>query len=411
MPRTHQLLAAMVALGAASLVVVSPAGAAWKLERTWEVQGLTGFDVAPSGEVSALYDLGGDQAGIRRYGSTGRLAGSWDVSFNGSALAIATHGRNVLVSDSGDAFNDPRLLTFTGSGRPAGQGPLTPPVGDPALADDIDIDRRGDRYFSYFSNAVPQDVEGVLRLDASGRTIAAWGASGAGPGQFDGAAGVASDGRGNVYVVEAGNDRVQRFSDRGAFVRAWGQFGTGPGQFADPIDVATDPGGDIWVADANEEPGAARVQHFRPDGRLVERVTAPNDPGDRTLGVGFDRSGRLYVATGGSGSRQGDVYVYREVVTKRIALRASRSGRRARGKRVRLSATLRPCGRATRGQAVTFQRRVGRAWRAIGRPKRAAGGRCAAAVTLRVRRTTKVRAVSPAKGSFGRAVSKPVRLG
>ena len=41
-----------------------------------------------------------------------------------------------------------------------------------------------------------------------------WGSSGSGDGQFLSAYGIAVDGQGNVYVADAGNDRIQKFSNR-----------------------------------------------------------------------------------------------------------------------------------------------------------------------------------------------------
>jgi DNA-binding beta-propeller fold protein YncE len=42
---------------------------------------------------------------------------------------------------------------------------------------------------------------------------------------------VALDSSGNVYVLDAGNNRVEVFSSTGVFLRRWGSFGTSDGQF------------------------------------------------------------------------------------------------------------------------------------------------------------------------------------
>jgi DNA-binding beta-propeller fold protein YncE len=57
------------------------------------------------------------------------------------------------------------------------------------------------------------------------------------------------DPAGNVWVSEAGNNRVQVFSPQGAFLATFGTFGTGAGQFAYPWDVALGPWGSVLVAD------------------------------------------------------------------------------------------------------------------------------------------------------------------
>ena len=48
---------------------------------------------------------------------------------------------------------------------------------------------------------------------------------------------------GNVYVVDTGNDRVQKFTGAGAYIDQWGGYGSGNGQINRPLGVAVDG---IW---------------------------------------------------------------------------------------------------------------------------------------------------------------------
>ncbi|MEX2472657.1 MAG: hypothetical protein WEA34_10780, partial [Gemmatimonadota bacterium] len=50
---------------------------------------------------------------------------------------------------------------------------------------------------------------------------ASWGGTGSGPGEFDGPIGIAVDGAGFVYVSDAGNNRIQKFTADGRFVTEW----------------------------------------------------------------------------------------------------------------------------------------------------------------------------------------------
>jgi len=50
-------------------------------------------------------------------------------------------------------------------------------------------------------------------------------------GQFNTISGVAVDGSGNVYVADAGNYRIQKFTPDGIFITAWGSKGSEDGQF------------------------------------------------------------------------------------------------------------------------------------------------------------------------------------
>jgi DNA-binding beta-propeller fold protein YncE len=63
---------------------------------------------------------------------------------------------------------------------------------------------------------------------------------------------------GNVYVVDLGNSRVQKFSASGTFLSQWGSFGTGDGQFYWPYGIACAPDGTILVVDQQNH----RIERF-----------------------------------------------------------------------------------------------------------------------------------------------------
>jgi DNA-binding beta-propeller fold protein YncE len=88
--------------------------------------------------------------------------------------------------------------------------------------------------------------------------LSTWGSSGSGSGQFNQPTDVATDGSGNVYVADAGNDRIQKFDARGTFLSTWGSHGSANGQFNQPTGVATDGSGNFYVADFTNN----RVQKF-----------------------------------------------------------------------------------------------------------------------------------------------------
>src|SRR5262249_31291473 len=92
----------------------------------------------------------------------------------------------------------------------------------------------------------------------TGTFLTTWGSFGTGDGQFGGLGGVAVDGSGNVFVVDANNNRIQEFTNTGTFVRKWGCPGTGDGQFTFASGVAVDGSGNVFVTD----PGNNRIQKF-----------------------------------------------------------------------------------------------------------------------------------------------------
>jgi DNA-binding beta-propeller fold protein YncE len=58
------------------------------------------------------------------------------------------------------------------------------------------------------------------------------------------------DAKGNVYVADTGNNRVQEFSPDGRLVAQAGVNGFGPGEFVAPTQVAVDSRGAVYVLDA-----------------------------------------------------------------------------------------------------------------------------------------------------------------
>jgi len=63
-----------------------------------------------------------------------------------------------------------------------------------------------------------------------------------------------------LWLVDAGNARVQGFGTDGAFKRTFGRQGEGPGMLSDPRDLDTGPEGLLYVSDT----GNSRVAIFEP---------------------------------------------------------------------------------------------------------------------------------------------------
>jgi hypothetical protein len=119
-----------------------------------------------------------------------------------------------------------------------------------------------------------------------------WGTSGTGNGQFNAPWGIAVDNSGYVYVVDSGNNRVQKFTSSGAYVTKWGNTGSGNGQFNAPYGIAADNSGFVYIVDS----GNVRVQQFSSTGNyLVQWTTDPNDWSSDPRGMAIYGSGILYI--------------------------------------------------------------------------------------------------------------------
>jgi len=74
----------------------------------------------------------------------------------------------------------------------------------------------------------------------------------------------------NVFVADAGNNRVQYFTARGSYLGEWGGYGGAEGEFHLPSDVALSRDGfRAYVADT----GNGRIQYFRWRKPPVEATT------------------------------------------------------------------------------------------------------------------------------------------
>ena len=109
---------------------------------------------------------------------------------------------------------------------------------------------------------------------------------------------IATDSNGNVYVVDAGNDRVEKFDSTGHYISQFGSSGTGNGQFKNPIGIAIDPSGNIYVSDLNNE----NVQKFDSTGHYISQLTSIVYPHGAPLeAVSVDPIGNLYVSVANFG--------------------------------------------------------------------------------------------------------------
>jgi DNA-binding beta-propeller fold protein YncE len=140
----------------------------------------------------------------------------------------------------------------------------------------------------------------IEKFDPHGNFLRKWGYYGDTPGAFDRPYGIATHG-GYVYVADTGNNRIQKFDSNGNYVRQWGGLGSGDGQLNYPRDVATDHEGNVYVADTDNN----RIQKFGPHGNFIAKWGGPGAGGGngqftRPFGLATDWSHHVYVADSGN---------------------------------------------------------------------------------------------------------------
>ncbi len=159
------------------------------------------------------------------------------------------------------------------------------------------VDAAGEVY------VVDSSHDRIEKFGPDGEFISAWGHAGSELGEFDFGSsqspsqppggGIAVAGE-HVYVVDSGNDRIERFNLEGDEATAWGTRGSGPGQFSYPRAVAADES-EVIVSDDDNH----RVEKFSPEGAFeAEAGSQGKGPGQFGFpyGVALDAAGDVYVA-------------------------------------------------------------------------------------------------------------------
>jgi DNA-binding beta-propeller fold protein YncE len=88
-------------------------------------------------------------------------------------------------------------------------------------------------------------------------------------GQFRQPTDVTWDPQGDIFISDGYiNSRVAKYDKTGHWVKQWGDRGTKPGEFNTPHSIAADAKGNIYVADR----GNRRIQVFDPDGTFQREI-------------------------------------------------------------------------------------------------------------------------------------------
>ena len=225
---------------------------------------------------------------------------------NNRIRRIHTSGNITTLAGTGDRG-------YSGDGGPAVEARLDRPAG-------VAVDRAGNVYVADTGN------QRVRRIDLSGRieTYAGTGQQGysgdggpAGSALFDNPLGVATDAVGNVYVADAGNQRIRRISLSGTVETYAGTGERGysgdevlatEARLDGPSGVAVDAAGNVYVADFFNQ----RVRRIDTAG-MITVVAGTGERGyagdggagsgarlDRPAGVAVDGAGNVYVADYGN---------------------------------------------------------------------------------------------------------------
>ncbi len=103
---------------------------------------------------------------------------------------------------------------------------------------------------------------------------------------------IAIDDQGNIYVLDAGNHRIQKFDPEGKYLATFGRRGQGPAEFYMPSSLDLDYQGYMYVSDSQNQ----RVQILKPDGTEHKTISFHQTPPGI---VRVNKSGELVMGRGG----------------------------------------------------------------------------------------------------------------
>ena len=240
--------------------------------------------------------------------------GGEGAQLNSPGLAATDSSGDVWVADWGNdrilKYSPAGVLLAAYGGEGAAEGQLQGPFG-------IAINQSSGNVY-----VADEGNHRIVELSASGEFVKAigWGVTddkdefeickkasytcqagiaGSGQGQFNWPKGIAVDSSGNVWVADAGNDRIQEYSSEGEFLQEFGTEGSGELQFKYPIGIAFD-GGNLYVAEREN----SRVQEVSPAGKYLSQFGKEgtgNGEFKSPRGIAADpQTGNLYVVDGGN---------------------------------------------------------------------------------------------------------------
>jgi streptogramin lyase len=273
------------------------------LQQPWYFRTPFGLAVGQDGTV---YVVDSGNFRIQKFSATGEFITKWGELGGVQGVAVDSSG-NVYIT----VWGRYRVFKFNPNGdfitkwgaAGTGDGQFKFPYRSDwdEIARGIAVDPNGDLYVADAGN------HRIQKFTPEGQFIAQWGSYGKGSGQFDLPSEIAIDKDGYVYVVDSNNDRIQKFTNAGQFVTSWGNTGTGEGAFNFNDDpqfrphvrgpqgggIAIDADGDVYVADTVND----RIQKFTANGQFISEWADDGSRGgefSRPYGIGIDQVGNVY---------------------------------------------------------------------------------------------------------------------
>jgi streptogramin lyase len=254
-----------------------------------------GLDVDGSGNIWVVdtgngrveeFDSGGEY--VAKFGSAGTGSGQFNFSYP-AGIEVDSGGRAWVTDTNNNRFEKWRPASSLNPGYASAFGASGSGNGQLSHPADVALDSKGNLW------VVDENNNRIEEFNEKGEYLGKFGTGGSGNGQLSCPAGVAIDAKGNFWVADRCNNRVQEFNEKGEYVRKFGSLGTGPGQFNGPEGIGVDGKGNVWVSDTD----GARLEEFNEKGEFIRSVGSRGSaPGQliEPCGLDFDAAGNVYVA-------------------------------------------------------------------------------------------------------------------
>jgi DNA-binding beta-propeller fold protein YncE len=201
----------------------------------WKFGRVSAVATDSQGEVY-VFQRGKKADPIVVFDKDGKYLRSWGKGMFGNPHAIRIdREQNVWITDNGDH----QVMKFDRRGNLL----LTLGTKGAAGTDDKTFNRPTDIAWAPNGDFYVSDGYGnsrVVKFSKAGKYMTAWGKKGAGPGEFNLPHSVAVDSKGQVYIADRENNRMQVFDSNGKFLKEWKHLGSAQNVFITPKD-------EMWI--------------------------------------------------------------------------------------------------------------------------------------------------------------------